>query len=228
LSDGRTKINSVELKLNKDYSALITLHLTYEPEGKPKVMDEARTVFISAPDKNGNYYIDWDLKFKAGGQTVVLDRTPPQKFGGPLYGGYAGLSYRASENMQGHRYVDSDGWESTSEVVGQGKEAKWMDLTGTIGSVTEPYAGVSMFSHPSNMNSPTPWYVYKDKQFAFFNAALLFDMPITIAQSGQMQLLYRVLIHQGPVSSEYLSDAYEKFLKKYPHKGSNERKVTVN
>lgn len=216
LSEGRTRIKLVDVKLNKDYSAVINLKLTYGPGNKAEVLTESRSLLVTAPDSKGNYYIDWALRFMAANEPVIFDRTPPQKLGGPYYGGYAGLSLRAAESMKKHSYVDAKGWKGTAEVVGYGTSAEWMDLSGAIDSSAGAYGGVSMFNHPSNIHSPTPWYVYKDKQFAFYNAAILFEKPIKLAPSEKMQLLYRVLVHSDTLSTAALSGEYSRFIQKYP------------
>ena len=214
LSDGRSKITDVQVKQHEDYSATIHLKLAYAPEGKAPVLHEERTLFVSAPDEKGNYYIDWDLKFKAGNEEVVLDRTPPQSQGGPYYGGYVGLSYRAAEGISDHLFRDSEGWRDSSELIGHGKRANWMDMSGMIDSTTQSWGGVGTFSHPNNPYSPTPWYVYKDKDFAFYNAALLFDEPLKVEAKGGLRLLYRIFVHENVADYDLLNNKYQEFLKK--------------
>lgn len=89
-----------------------------------------------------------------------------------------------------------------------------MDMSGMTDSLRQSWGGVAMFSHPKNFNSPTPWYVYKDKDFAFFNAALLFDQPQRIEADASFRLLYRVLVHEGRAEQDRLANEYEEFLKK--------------
>lgn len=214
LSEGRSKITDVEVEQHEDYSATIKVRLSYAPEGKPVVLQEERTIFVSSPDEGGNYHIDWDLKLQAAKEPVVLDRTPPKNLGGPFYGGYGGLSYRAAQSIRNPIFQDSNGWKDSSELVGHGKRAHWMDMSGIVDSLTQSWGGVAMLSHPKNPNSPTPWYIYKDKDFAFFNAALLFDQPQKIEANERFRLLYRVLVHEGRAEPDLLANEYEEFLKK--------------
>jgi hypothetical protein len=212
LSPGRSIIDSVGVQFNQDFSAVISIKLSYGAAGKSTIISENRIIYVSAPDEAGNYYLDWDLKFKAGSEQLILDRTLPPAQGGPFYGGYAGLSIRASEALNKHRFVDSKGWKNTKEMVGHGKKAEWMHLSGVTDSAKGIWGGITIFDHPSNINSPTPWYVYKDKQFAFFNSALLFEKPLTLEPFEQMVLRYRVLIHEGRVREPVLSRKYKSFL----------------
>ena len=213
LSAGRTNIKNIAVMLNKDYSAKIILEISYAPEAKPEVLTETRIISISAPNKSGNYFMDWNLDFKAGNELVVLDRTPPQSQGGPVYGGYAGLSLRASQNLTQPLYSDATGWKNSQGLVGHGQRAQWMDLSGVLDAKTKVKGGITMFNHPVNPNSPVPWYVYEDKQFSFINAALLFDKPLTLKPTEQLKLAYRVFIHSGVISNNVIDQAYKSYFK---------------
>ena len=217
LSEGRSRINRVRAVPHPDYSATITLDLTYVPAGKSAVLTEHRLITVSAPDPEGAYRIDWKQDFTVGDQPVDLDRTPPQQLGGPAYGGYAGLSYRAAPTLHGHRYLDSNGSTSTAEQVGIGQPARWMDLSANADSTgREAWGGIAMFNHPKNPVSPTPWYVYKDKQFVFFNAALLFNQAIRWPARHHQTLRYRVLVHNKMGRQAYLDRCYTAFLTMNP------------
>lgn len=218
LSDGRSIIRNVKVKLKKNFSATIYIDMAYGPKEGTNLLNESRMISISAPDASGNYFIDWQLKFKAKKEWLVFDRTPPLKYGGPYYGGYAGLSIRASEKMTDPVFKDSEGWENKGELIGNGKPAHWMDLSGVVDSVSGSKGGVAIFSHPSNNHSPAPWYIYKDKQFAFINPALLFDKQIQLQPGEKMTLLYRVMIHENELSNNAIDQENEKFKKIFPLK----------
>ena len=212
LSDGRSKINDVNLQLNKDNSAQIQLQIHYAPANGKDVLVESRSLFVSAPDEMGNYYIDWDMKFKALTDTVVFDRTLPAKMGGPFYGGYAGLSYRATQQLKNHTYTDATGEQFSGDVVGIGKSATWMDLSGVTDTSSGTKSGVAIFDATTNTNNPTPWYIYNDKDFAFINASLLFNQKLTLMPMREMKLKYRVFIHEGVLNKTELNKAYEKYV----------------
>jgi hypothetical protein len=80
--------------------------------------------------------------------------------------------------------------------------------------VTQSWAGVTTFSHPKNPNSPTPWYIYKDKDFAFYNSALLFDQHREVEANGHLRLLYRVFVHENIAEHDFLTNKYEEFANK--------------
>ena len=131
-SEGKSTITEISKTLSDNFSATVKIHLSYSPGGSIGILHEKRTISISAPDSQGNYFIDWDLCFTTEANTVVLDRTPPEKLGGPTYGGYAGLSFRASQNMTEHLYMDSNNWTNENDLIGHGEKAKLMDTIKNI------------------------------------------------------------------------------------------------
>lgn len=209
ISEGKQVVKKVKVKLSKDFSAKITFQIAYLANDGSNSLKEKRILNISPPDTNGNYYIDWSFNFKAKKRSITLDRTLPEKLGGQVYGGYAGLSYRASPDLTDHKYLDSENWTlDKEELVGHGKVAKWMDLTGTVDKIGVK-SGVTMFNHPHN--GDTPWYVYKQGAFAFFNAGLLFNDVKEIKPKIPLKLRYRVLIHASQLSRAEINEYYRNY-----------------
>jgi hypothetical protein len=142
------------------------------------------------------------MKFAAPVKAVVFERTPPAE---KPWGGYGGLSYRASAKLKNHRVINS---ERQQGVEGHGKPARWMVFSGTLPS-GKP-AGVAMFDHPENPRHPTPWYVSTGKM-GYFNPAFLFHEPFTLPAGESLTLRYRILIHSGPLESPALEDEFQAF-----------------
>ncbi len=210
-SQGTSTIPGISKTLSDDFSAIFKIDLSYAPKADHEVLSEARTIRVSAPDSLGNYFIDWSLYYQAKSDTVILDRTLPEKLGGPAYGGYAGLSFRASKNLTRHQYTDANGWTNKTDRVGHGEKANWMDLSGTIGN-SNRRPGLAMFNHPENGHDQVPWYVYKKDDFAFFNAGILFDEPIVILPGKTLSLKYRVLIHSREMIRGEINEYYKKYI----------------
>ncbi len=214
LSKGKQVVRDVSIKLLEDFSAIVTFDIAYLEETGADILCERRVIEISNPDSEGNYYIDWSFYFKAKSHTVVLDRTPPKKQGGPSYGGYAGLSYRATPHMTDHTYLDSENRVNKVELVGHGKRARWMDLTGTVDKEGSR-AGIAMFNHPQNQTKiDVPWYIYKKGPFAFYNAGLLFDHSKEILPHGTLKFNYRVFVHDRTLSHTELETYYKSYIEK--------------
>ena len=128
----------------------------------------------------------------------------------PTYGGYAGLSFRASQNMTRHLYMDSNNWTNENDLIGHGEKAKWMDLSGII-SGSKRRSGLTMLNHPQNSNELVPWYVFKKDDFAFFNAGVLFNEPIVIPPNKEMNLKYGVLVHGHELTRSEIDGYYKKY-----------------
>jgi len=128
LSQGRNELADAKVIPGADHSARVEMRISYHPPGKAAVLTEERLIAVSAPDEQGQYYIDWRSTFTAGAEDVVLDRTAiPGEKGGKGWGGYAGLSVRIAEGISNWQVIDSEG---RGDKQGHGKKARWMDFGG--------------------------------------------------------------------------------------------------
>ena len=216
LSPGRTEVMEVKFWWHNDWladigvmrrSVDIEMMLSYHRPGGPAVLTEKRLIAVSAPDKNGQYHIDWHSTFTAGEKDVLLDRTPiPGEQGGKGWGGYAGLSLRMAKATRGWQFVDSEG-RKDKQI--HGKKARWVDFSGELPDGKE--VGITIFDHPENLRHPSPWYV--EKGMPYFSPAVLFDKPYTIAARESLEMWYRILIHPGRADKKFLEKECEAFLK---------------
>ena len=209
LSQGRTEVVDLKHKRGKDGATHITMDLTHYPPGKPPVLTERRSITVTMPDSDKCYRMDWQSVFTAGEKEVLLDRTKTKPEGGPAWGGYAGLSYRAAEAMRKYQVLDSEG---RRDMKCHGQHAKWMDFSGVIDAKTNEAAGVAMFDHPTNPRSPSPWYVAMSGKFGYFGPAFLFDKPCRLAAGKTLKLSYRILIHPQRGTKEQLDKEYRDFI----------------
>ena len=196
LSDGRTSLLDVVVVPNTDHSARIEMSLAYHLPGKLPVMTEKRLLQISAPDLQGNYFIDWTSTFTAGSEELKLERTPPQKYSG----GYAGLSCRMAEAIKGWNYTSSEG--VITSKGNYGKTARWLDYS--------KEGGVAIFDHPGNLRHPTTWY---PNEMPFFSPAILFQEPLILRAQSSLTLRYRVYIHSFPMDKKAMEEEWKKFAK---------------
>jgi len=211
LSEGQSNIVEVSKTLLEDFSAIVEMDIKYSSEISSDVLHEKRKIRISPPGNDGNYYIDWSFSFKSQSDSVILDRTPPEKVGGPHYGGYAGLSYRASKYMTDHVYMDSEGWTNRDGLIGHGQKANWMDFTGRHPG-SNHRSGVTMFNHLENGEQQVSWYIFQADNFSFYNAGLLFDEPIVILPNSVLTLKYRVLIHNNKMTKTEIDGYYKEYI----------------
>lgn len=199
LSEGRTEIANVNVTCDDSHSASIGMTLNYRPPHEKPVLTEKRELSISAPNEMGQYYIDWESTFTAGDEDVVFGRTPiVGEENGVTWGGYAGLSLRMVKEAYHWHFCDSEG---ERDMKAHGKQARWVDYSGP--AATGQFAGITIFDHPENLRSPSPWYVAKG--LAYFSPAILFHEPYTLKKGKSLLLKYRILIHAQKLDREFLN-----------------------
>lgn len=211
LSVGRSKIQSVEIKKNPDFSAQILLHLMYS-DSTGQVLKEERELLVSAPSSvKVGYNVITRHKFTAL-QPVVLDLEKPAIHGGVSHGGYAGLGFRGSPDLEQAVFSASSGWSGTKDTTGYGTKEKWMNMTAKANKTTTDLVGITIYDHPSNPRSPTPWYIwYAAGRNLFFMPSLLFDGPMKLTKGEELNLVYKVWIHDGKRNKKEQKDQYIKF-----------------
>ena len=216
LCQGATEVTDIKATRHDDFSATIVIQLSYHPPGKPPVLAETRTLTITPPQPDRTYTIDWHAAFTAGAEPVTLESTKPAALGGPAWGGYAGLTFRSVKTMTDRVVLDSNGWRNTAKLMGSGRTANWMDLSGVVDEPTKATAGVAVLDHPASLRHPTPWYVYMDGTFGCIIPSPLFATPLKLKPHEQFVLFYRVLIHDGPADPARLNAEFSRFSKLSP------------
>ncbi len=206
-SEGVTELQIKEFVKNKDFSADVRLKLNYHPLKGAVALSEERSLHISAPLKDGSYYMDEDHLFKALLDSVILDRTPiVGEQGGQSWGGYAGLSVRFNQKF------------NTPEIISDGDSTKfWKGNWFFMGfnSLSGGRAGLAMMQHPKFTTNSTSWYAIKDPKtpFFYYSPAALFDRKIILKKGETLRLKYRILVLTGTESKQQLLEKYEQYLK---------------
>ena len=199
---GITETVDVKVKQNADFSAVIDLTLSYHPPGDGEVLAERRRIQIGAPDRAGDYTMDWQLLFTARRQ-LELNRTPlPGQPGGKAYGGYAGLSLRLAKQQGSWKFLDSEARTDDSHA----KRARWLSFSGPLPG---GHAGLTFFDHPSNPSFPTQWYMAPG--MPYFSPAFLFDGPMQLVPGQHLSLFYRLRVHGGRTTAAALESDYRDF-----------------
>ena len=212
-SEGRTEWRDVKIDTRPDFTARITMNLSYRPTNGQPVLTEQRVIEVSAPDAQGVYHLDWTMTFKALGKDVFLDRTPiPGEPEGKGHGGYAGLSVRFAQVLTNIQVMTSSGSIAFTNGGYRGK-AIAADYAGTLENQA---IGIAMVDHPRNLNSPSPWWIIDNKAMKYFSPAVLCYGAHTLKAGKAMTLRYRVIVHPGRWNAERLreeADSFEKALK---------------
>jgi hypothetical protein len=172
------------------------------PDGKGTVINEQR-LFTYRPIDGLSYAIDFTFILKPR-VDVLLDRTVFT-----TWGGYGGLTFRGNRNWTESRLLFSDGTTSDRPTP---KIADWCDLSGKLDGGVNQTGGIAIFDHPENPRHPTPWYGGTGPGH-YFNAAFLFNEPVTLAAEEKLRFRYRVLVHDAMRDVEALREDYEQYQK---------------
>ncbi len=209
-SEGITKIENIEITTNPDFSAEISLRIVYHPAGGEQILSEHRKIQISPPQNNGNIWMDYDFKFKALADTVLLDRTPIEgEPGGQSWGGYAGLSVRFNQSFMNSRFISS--WKDTADINGGTGDWLNMGFTGLDGSEI----GSQMMIAPHTKRKEAAWYSVNSSElpFYYFSPAYLYKKSKLLLKDETINLNYRVLHYNGNADYDALNEEFEKYRK---------------
>jgi hypothetical protein len=173
------------------------------PDGKTVVIKEKRS-FTFREISESAYAIDFTFTLIPQSD-LLLDRTVYT-----TWGGYGGLTFRGNRNWQETRLLFSDGTTSNRPTP---KIADWCDLSGKLDGGVNQSGGIAIFDHPSNPRHPTPWYGGTGPGH-YFNAAFLFNEPMTVCAKQPLQFNYSVYVHDGIESAETLGLVYRLYIAK--------------
>lgn len=205
-AEGRTEWSNVRVVRGIDSSARIRMTLSYRPaQGDASVLTEQRWIDVSAPDAEGVYTIDWTSAFKAGDETVKLDRVPPQD---QSWGGYAGLSVRFARHLVERQAVTADGPARFGTGDRHRGHSEALDYNGLIDGRA---VGLAFLDHPDNPRHPTAWYAIRSPQVSYINAALLADAPLELEAAQTLTLRYRLIVHPDRWDAQQLQAAFARY-----------------
>ena len=208
---GATRWRTPVIDARPDGSARITMQLTYtRPTGEVD-LTEARVLDVSAPAADGSYTIDWSMRFTAGKDGAVLDRTPmPGEPNGAVNGGYAGLSARLAPAPATMAVMTTDG--PVTEFRRERARPNAAAVAGNFSLGDRDLGGIAILSDPANIAQKAPWYIIDNKRdFRFICAAILAPAVRTIPPAGELALRYRVAIRPTAWTREELVEAMRRW-----------------
>ena len=208
---GATRWSAPTIVARPDGSARIEMRLTYaRPTGEVD-LTESRVLDVSAPAADGSYTIDWRMRFTAGKDGAVLDRTPmPGEPNGAINGGYAGLSARLAAAPTTMTVMSTEG--PVTEFRGERARPNAAAVAGNFTLDGRDVGGFAILSDPSNIREQAPWYIIDNKRdFRFICAAILAPAVRTIEANGELALRYRVGIKPTAWTREDLRFAVDRF-----------------
>jgi hypothetical protein len=208
---GATRWSAPKIDTHADGSARITMQLTYtRPTGEVD-LTEARVLDVSAPAADGSYTIDWSMRFTAGKDGAVLDRTPmPGEPNGVINGGYAGLSARLAAAPATMTVMSTEG--PVTDFRGDRARPNATAVAGNFSLDGRDIGGIAILSDPANIAEKAPWYIIDNKRdFRFICAAILAPAVRTIPPNGELTLRYRVALEPTAWTREALAEAMRRW-----------------
>jgi hypothetical protein len=162
------------------------------PDGDVALRQTVAITTVGGPDRDTTA-VDVDVTLVAD-RDAVLDRTPFT-----TWGGYGGLAFRGRPDLVDSTITLADG--EHDRVLGV--PSPWFDLSGFLGDGRVP-VGITVLDTTSPGVGDVPWYgscrsaVYGDAGWSnYFNAAFLWNGPMTLAAGEPMVFGYRVIAHDG-------------------------------
>lgn len=178
-------------ELHSPTDARVAHRLRWTSPAGDVVIDESRTLDFSAV--GDGRAIDWTTTLTAR-VDLALDRTPFT-----TWGGYGGLSFRASRELHEIDFLLPDG-SATQALTGQRHE--WTLMRASVDGGPKRKVSLGIIDHSSNPRGQTPWYNKCAGGFAFMNAAFLFNEPMTIARGEALTFRYRIAYRDGLWSAD--------------------------
>lgn len=194
LSKGRTKVRDVKFTPHDDFSATIELSLSYYPAGQKARMHEKRLIKVSAPNKDGDYAIDWQMQF------IAVDSVTLQPDAG-----YAGLSLRLQPALRNWKFINSEGREGSAV---HGDPCQWLTFGGKL---NKKVSSLTIFDHPYNLTFPTPSFVVQ--HMPYMSPAFLFKKEIKITKFRPLELMYRIKVNNSAPQLKEINKEFDSFSK---------------
>lgn len=201
VSEGKPLVLSGNKHPNRVF---LSHNLQWRYSASHQALREVRQI-IYEPYGEDAYYLDWYTRLKPTEDTL-LDRTPFT-----TWGGYGGLCLRGARHWRDTHFLLPGG---ETDPLRRGQPSPWCDLYGQLDGGSGLSVGVAIFDHPDNPRHPTPFYGHAgddQKGGPMLNPAFLFHEPMTVPAKEQLYLRYRVLVHEGPWTTEQLQHAYDEW-----------------
>jgi hypothetical protein len=194
-----TFATKARIERRDDGSAILAMDVVHGTDAGQPLVNETRTVTISAPDASGAYLVRWQGVFTPAGAKDVL-------FGKNWYGGFA---MRCAGEMRGKDWQFFDPEGRKDDKINK-QTARWVAMTGKTAAGLK--ASVAIFDHPSNPRHPSPWCVIK--YMPYFNPALTGAEDYTLKAGSSLTLRYGVLAAPGMLDAAAVERHWKAFSEK--------------
>ncbi|MGQ9732885.1 MAG: PmoA family protein [Candidatus Zipacnadales bacterium] len=164
-------------------------------QGKALINEERTYRVVRLPDSE--ILIDIHLCLMAVGSKVILGPTP-----------FGLMAIRVAKTMSvadgGGQILNSEG--ALGEQAIFWKPASWCDYSGPVKA--DLWNGITLFSHPSNINHPPEWHVRSD---GWMGACLSREKEKVIPPDEPLLLRYALYVHNGTPNEVDIPGTYMRF-----------------
>lgn len=204
LDDFRWEARKTELINNNNGTAGLRIQVFWKSPGwqdslgNPKPFVEEQTTVLVHPAADRYRLIDVILSLRALESEVRIGGADNEK-------GYGGFSVRI-------RLPDDIRFTGTSGPVTPKttpvEAGPWLNITGSLGGASQP-AGICILTHPALPNYPSPWILRASSSMQ--NAVFPGPEPVTLPMNEPLTLRYRMVVHNGSLTSQELEDLQNQF-----------------
>jgi hypothetical protein len=180
----------------------VVAHYRWIVDDDTLICTEERELIFGGTDEVRT--IDVSVTLTPAGEPLVFGDTKEGTFAMRMH-----PALRVNGEIATGRLINSKG---DSDGAAWGKRANWVSTSGTIDGA---HIGVSIFEHPSNHAHPTWWHARTYGLIAAnpfgahdFEKAAKDAGKLTIPVGENLQLRYRVVLHDGGWSGEEIDSAY--------------------
>ncbi len=213
LEDFRWEVRNTELLNNNNGMAGLRVQVYWKSPawrdslGNPKPFVEEQTTVLVHPAAGRHRLIDVTISLRAFEGDVRIGGAENEK----EYGGFS-ARIRLPEDM---RFIGTDG--VVTPITTPVEAGPWLNFTGSLGTASQP-AGICILTHPTLPNYPSPWILRASNSMQ--NAVFPGREPVALPMSEPLVLRYRMVIHDGTLTSEDLDDLQKQFAQESPRKAN--------
>jgi putative membrane-bound dehydrogenase-like protein len=202
-----TQVNKAVVRNNV---AVIELENRWPDKEGGNLLTDITTIKCYA--KEGKRFIEYQIRFKADGQEVVLGDT---KEGTMAIRTHPYLRVNGEKKVDGQLVARGHALNSEGDKDKDlwGKKARWVDYWAPF---EEKTVGVAIFDHPSNLRHPTTWHArdYGLVTANPFGMHAYLGMPkesgnVTLKDGESLTLRYLFVFHEGDAKSARINETYK-------------------
>lgn len=176
-------------------------HVVFRDDAEEVALNELQTIRVYNPGGEDYYVVDFIFDMNCATESPVR----------LLEYRYGGFGWRTTEawNKDNSDVLSSEG---KTRKDADGSKARWCIVQGEVGG---DHAGVVMMSYPSNYNHPEPLRIWPENQYGrgdmFANFSPTKDMDWLLEPGKDYELRYRLIVFNGPFTSEQAEAAWQSF-----------------